>query len=301
MGSLSVDSIHQYNLLYLFYIFTMLFYLPLLCSYLTILLAASLEDLEIEEFEVLNTRLERRSVATPRKGPIVSHCDYIKPCKLASLNCPNGSKFVIKKVRGVRKQFLIMNGTAVIAFVENKKKFAECAKWEEITDSVKCKNVDGLDKIDLESGVQGDENSGEDDLAAILGNKVNLTHRAHESYGYAELISSTSVRLTELFYDGAGPKTNWIVGTKSPIGVDSNTYIIDKLTDTGAAAYDVEDLSSNVPSVPAYNGDTLELSLPKVNGKQLVWTDVKWIALYCRQVNMLFMDVEIPSGFKDEA
>ena len=31
----------------------------------------------------------------------------------------------------------------------------------------------------------------------------------------------------------AGPKTNWIVGTKSSIGVDSNTVIIDKLTDSG--------------------------------------------------------------------
>ena len=30
-----------------------------------------------------------------------------------------------------------------------------------------------------------------------------------------------------------GPKTNWIVGTKSSIGVDSNTVIIDKLTESG--------------------------------------------------------------------
>ena len=31
----------------------------------------------------------------------------------------------------------------------------------------------------------------------------------------------------------AGPKTNWIVGTKASIGVDSNTVIIDKLTESG--------------------------------------------------------------------
>ena len=31
----------------------------------------------------------------------------------------------------------------------------------------------------------------------------------------------------------AGPKTNWIVGTKSSIGVDSNTVIIDGLTASG--------------------------------------------------------------------
>ena len=40
----------------------------------------------------------------------------------------------------------------------------------------------------------------------------------------------------------AGPKTNWIVGTKASIGVDSNTVIIDKLTDSG----EVRDLKSNI-------------------------------------------------------
>ena len=76
-----------------------------------------------------------------------------------------------------------------------------------------------------------------------------MTHSAHAAYGYAELISDSSVRLTELYYDGAGsqksfliyfflllapgPKTNWIVGTKATIGVDSNTLIIDKLTESG--------------------------------------------------------------------
>ena len=34
--------------------------------------------------------------------------------------------------------------------------------------------------------------------------KVNLTHSAHAAYGYAELVSDSSVRLTELYYDGAG-------------------------------------------------------------------------------------------------
>ena len=34
--------------------------------------------------------------------------------------------------------------------------------------------------------------------------KVNLTHSAHGAFGYAELISDSSVRLTQLYYDGAG-------------------------------------------------------------------------------------------------
>ena len=34
--------------------------------------------------------------------------------------------------------------------------------------------------------------------------KVNLTHSAHGAFGFAELISDSSVLLTELYYDGAG-------------------------------------------------------------------------------------------------
>ena len=30
-----------------------------------------------------------------------------------------------------------------------------------------------------------------------------------------------------------GPSTNWIVGTKLPIGVDDNTLVIDKLKGNG--------------------------------------------------------------------
>ena len=49
----------------------------------------------------------------------------------------------------------------------------------------------------------------------------------------AALLNATTVLLSSLRYDGAGPKTNWIVGTKNPIGVDANTFIIDRLTETG--------------------------------------------------------------------
>ena len=33
-------------------------------------------------------------------------------------------------------------------------------------------------------------------------------------------------------------QVNWIVGNKSRVGVDSNTYIIDKLTPTGEVPID---------------------------------------------------------------
>ena len=95
-----------------------------------------------------------------------------------------------------------------------------------------------------------------------------------------------------------GPSTNWIVGTKSPIGVDSKTVIIDKLMESGSPTYpDSTDLSKAVPTTPAYNNDSLTLSLPVVNGQQMTWSDVDWLALYCRKITLLFMHVDIPKDF----
>jgi len=89
------------------------------------------------------------------------------------------------------------------------------------------------------------------------------------------------------------------VGTKATIGVDSNTVIIDKLTDSGEAFYsDASDLSDAVPTLPAYQNTSITLSLPIKEGKQMTWSDVSWLALYCRKVSMLFMSVNIPSDFE---
>ena len=61
-----------------------------------------------------------------------------------------GTKFVIKQDKGTRKQFLILNGEAVLAFVENGKKFVDCDSYTEVTTEVNCKTVDGLNTVDLE-------------------------------------------------------------------------------------------------------------------------------------------------------
>merc|ERR1712106_509736 len=224
--------------------------------------------------------------------------EYIKLGSItANDGCTNGNKFVIKQVKGVRKQFLILNGEAVLGFVTKGDKFADCTSYTEVTANVDCKVVDGLSDVDLSSS--SSSNSSSSSGSRITYNlRVELTHRAHESYGYATLLNATTVALSELFYDGAGPKTNWIVGTKSSIGVDSNTYIIDKLTSTGEPLYASSDLSSAVPSLPAYTGQAETLSLPVVNGVQMTFNDISWIALYCRQVNMLFMDVLLPEAFQ---
>ena len=51
----------------------------------------------------------------------------------------SGNKFVIKRVDGVRKQFLILNGEAILGFVNRGKKFTNCSSYTEITGRVDCK------------------------------------------------------------------------------------------------------------------------------------------------------------------
>ena len=61
-----------------------------------------------------------------------------------------GTKFVIKQEKGTRKQFLILNGEAVLAFVKNGEKFADCDSYTEVTTQVDCKTVEGLNTVGLE-------------------------------------------------------------------------------------------------------------------------------------------------------
>ena len=68
-----------------------------------------------------------------------------------------GSKFVIKQERGTRKQFLILNGEAVLAFVKNGEKFADCDAYTEVTTNIQCKEVDGLKTVDLEKAPSSGE------------------------------------------------------------------------------------------------------------------------------------------------
>ena len=51
----------------------------------------------------------------------------------------SGNKFVIKQVRGVRKQFLILHGQPILGFVRNGKKFVDCDTYTDVTASVDCK------------------------------------------------------------------------------------------------------------------------------------------------------------------
>ena len=54
-------------------------------------------------------------------------------------NCADGFKFVISGEKGTRKQFLLVDGKDIIAFVKNKEKFANCSSFTEVTVQVDLK------------------------------------------------------------------------------------------------------------------------------------------------------------------
>merc|ERR1712123_146891 len=104
---------------------------------------------EVEIMERLPTPYLRTATGRVIKG---SDCEYIKIGSItANTGCTDGNKFVIKQVSGVRKQFLILNGEAILGFVTKGKKFASCSSYTEITANVDCKVVSGLIDVDLAS------------------------------------------------------------------------------------------------------------------------------------------------------
>merc|ERR1712210_137498 len=92
-------------------------------------------------------KLERQSIVV--KG---NDCEFIYLADITSNSgCSNGQKFVLKGANNTRKQFLIVNDKAIIAFITKRKKFTACESFTDITTSVSCKSVSGLDNITLPS------------------------------------------------------------------------------------------------------------------------------------------------------
>jgi hypothetical protein len=54
-------------------------------------------------------------------------------------NCADGFKFVISGEKGIIKQFLLVDGKTIIAFVKKKEKFTNCFSFTDVTNQVQCK------------------------------------------------------------------------------------------------------------------------------------------------------------------
>merc|ERR1711892_1442032 len=102
-------------------------------------------------------------------------CEYIKLGSItANDGCTDGNKFVIKQVSGVRKQFLILNGEAILGFVTKGKKFASCTSYTEVKANVDCKVVSGLIDVDLASSSDNATTAAADTTTASSGMYFNV-------------------------------------------------------------------------------------------------------------------------------
>jgi len=96
-----------------------------------------------------------RTVGGPNGRVLIGKsCEWIEISKVRTngQNCADGSKFVISKEKGTRKQFLLVDGKDIIAFIKNGDKFANCSSFTDVTSQVTCKPVDGVASISLSEG-----------------------------------------------------------------------------------------------------------------------------------------------------
>lgn len=96
------------------------------------------------------------SMKSRRKGRGIlkaSPCQWIDLEKVREegSGCVDGAKFVVSKDRGVRRQYLFVDGRTVLAFVTNGEKFAQCPNYTDITADVKCKVMEGVENVELAS------------------------------------------------------------------------------------------------------------------------------------------------------
>merc|ERR1711981_1054366 len=122
-------------------------------------------------------KLER--VQQGRQGIVVkgNDCEFIYLADITSNSgCSNGQKFVLKGANNTRKQFLIVNDKAIIAFITKRKKFTACESFTDITTSVSCKTVSGLDNVTLPSS--SSSNSSSNSTAATTTAPSNATTAA---------------------------------------------------------------------------------------------------------------------------
>ena len=94
----------------------------------------------MDEVEIISGDLHKRRERVTGRVFKGGDCEYIKISGItANSGCDSGNKFVIKQQTGVRKQFLILDGEPILAFINRGKKFTQCTSYTEVTTSVTCK------------------------------------------------------------------------------------------------------------------------------------------------------------------
>ena len=94
----------------------------------------------LDEVEMISGDVHKRRERMTGRVFQGGDCEYIKISGItANSGCDSGNKFVIKQKTGVRKQFLILDGEPILAFINRGKKFTQCTSYTEVTTSVTCK------------------------------------------------------------------------------------------------------------------------------------------------------------------
>merc|ERR1719382_2003722 len=121
-------------------------------------------------------------------------CEFIYLADITSNSgCSNGQKFVLKGANNTRKQFLIVNDKAIIAFITKRKKFTACESFTDITTSVSCKTVSGLDNVPLpSSSSNSSSNSTGTATTAAASGAANTTAAAAANATTAAAASNTT-------------------------------------------------------------------------------------------------------------
>jgi len=130
-----------------------------------------------------------------RAGIVVkgNDCEFIYLADITSNSgCSNGQKFVLKGANNTRKQFLIVNDKAIIAFITKRKKFTACESFTDITTSVSCKSVSGLDNITLPSSSSNSSSNSTSTATTASGGAANTTAAASNATTTAAPASNTT-------------------------------------------------------------------------------------------------------------
>merc|ERR1712123_215786 len=102
---------------------------------------------------VVGEDLVSKGEVQSRKVLTGAHCQYVDLCmidRMSESGCTTGQKFVIKSPKGTRRQFLMVDGSKIIAFLLSGKKITDCkGNLTDVTTQVSCKTVPGVADIKL--------------------------------------------------------------------------------------------------------------------------------------------------------
>ena len=127
--------------------------------------AMTLSVLHQNQYRIVQRPRKRPNKKMVRKVLTGFHCQFIDICEInRKSSCTNGQKFVFRGSKKgktkVRRQFLILSGKKIVAFLENGKKITDCkGKLVDITRSVSCKTIPKAEEISIVSPTGGIRNN----------------------------------------------------------------------------------------------------------------------------------------------